>query len=178
MLWGAFFDDVYCAEPSPLAQSGFWAFKRLCQITGFPTSDHKGHPPTTDLLLLGALIALGDSPIRAQIRPDRVDKPKSHIAQAFRTNYLTPAAASKLRGEIGFYTSLLPGELGRGMMGPLIRRQYCGVSHRLNRKLTRNLARRYSDIGNLPRRVTPYSTHQPVGAHTDAQGFGHIASVR
>ena len=36
---------------------------------------------------------------------------------------------------------------------------------------------RYSAPGNLPPRVTPFVLRQPIGAHTDAQGHGHIAAV-
>ena len=114
----AFAGDVFAAEPASTATSGFWAFKRLARLIGFPTSDKKDQPPTTSLLLLGAQGALWTSAFRAAARPGRIDKIRGHIAQALQTNSLIPAAASKLRGELGFYTSLLAGEIGRGMMGP------------------------------------------------------------
>ena len=110
--------DVFAAEPAAAATSGFWAFKRLARMIGFITSDKKGQPPTTSLPFLGAQVALGTSSVRAAARPERIDKIRGHIAQALQTNSLTPAAASELRGELGFYDPLLAGKIGRGMMGP------------------------------------------------------------
>ena len=95
---GSFVDDVYCSEPASTISSGFWVFKRLYQLLGFPTSDRKDQPPTREFVLLGALIAIEDSSIRASIRPDRVNKLRSTIAQALQTCCLSPAAARKLRG--------------------------------------------------------------------------------
>ena len=63
------------------------------------------------------------------------------------------------------------------MMGPLIARQYRQRGHTLTAELTRNLMWRYIALGNLPPRVTPFVSQSPVGAHTDAQGHGHIAAV-
>ena len=48
---------------------------------------------------------------------------------------------------------------------------------RLKADLTRNLVWRYSALGNPPPRVTPFVFSIPVGAHADAQGFGHIAAA-
>ena len=42
---GAFSNDVYRAEPTPLATSGFWLPKRLAGLLGSPTSDKKDQPP-------------------------------------------------------------------------------------------------------------------------------------
>ena len=50
---GAFVDDVFCVESHRLAMSGFWAFKQLCEIIGFPTSPKKDKPPSTEMVLLG-----------------------------------------------------------------------------------------------------------------------------
>ena len=62
-------------------------------------------------------------------------------------------------------------------MGPLIARQYRQRGHKLTTELTRNIVWRYSALGILPPRVTPFVFHSPVGAHTDAQGYGQIAAV-
>ena len=109
---GAFVDDVYCAEPASLATSGFRAFERLADLLGFPASDKKDQPPNTSLVLLGALISIDKESFCASARPDRISKICGHIAQALQTNCLTPDAASKVRGRLGFYTPLLSGKLG------------------------------------------------------------------
>ena len=38
---GAFVGDVYFAEDAKIANSGFWAFKQLCRLLGFNTSDKR-----------------------------------------------------------------------------------------------------------------------------------------
>ena len=62
--------------------------------------------------------------IRDSAGRSRILKLRSHIAQALHLDFLTPDAASKLRGRLGFYASLLMGKLGRGMIGPLVTLQY------------------------------------------------------
>ena len=144
----AFVDDVFSAEPAATATSGFWAFKTLSQLIGFLTSDKKGQQPATSLLLLGAQVSIGKFSFEAAATPERVEKIRGHIAQALQTDALTPAASSKLRGELGFYTSLLAGKIGRGMMWPLIARQYWPKYRPLNGELRRNLSRWYAAIGS------------------------------
>ena len=85
--------------------SGFWAFKQLCDLLGFPTSAKKDQPPSTGMVLLGADVSLHQTHIQAQIRDDRKERLKEHILLALNSNSMTPAGASKLRWELGF---LLP----------------------------------------------------------------------
>ena len=63
------------------------------------------------------------------------------------------------------------------MMGPLIKRQYRQGGFLLSPELHRNLIWRFSAIGNLKPRTAPFKQLKPVGAHTDAQGHGHIAAA-
>ena len=174
---GDFADGVLCVESHRLAMSGFWAFKKLCQVVGLPTSDKKDQPPSTVVVLLGADVSLHETHVQAQVREDRKQRLKEQISVALKTNVLTPAGAIKLRGELGFYTPLLVGKLGRGMMGPLISRQYRHHGTHLGPELKRNLIWRYSALGNLAPRTAPFQQLRPVGAHTDAQGFGHVAAL-
>ena len=43
--------------------------------------------------------------------------------------------------------------------------------------MRRNLIWWYSALGDLEPRTAPFKQLKPVGAHTDAQGHGHIAAV-
>ena len=61
-------------------------------------------------------------------------------------------------------------------MGPLIKRQYGSRAHLLTTKLKRNLAWRFNEIGTLPPRILPLALLSPMGAHSDAQGHGRIAT--
>ena len=89
--------------------------------------------------LLGAGVTLLKNAVRTRATEERAGKLRGHIAQELHANCMTPASASKMRGRLGFYTSLLMGRLGRGMMGPLIRRQYGSFAHPLTPDLKRNL---------------------------------------
>ena len=131
LVVGAYVDDVFCSGSSFLAKSGFWASKRLCPLLGFNTSDRKDQIPAARMHLLGAEVTLLKNAVRARATDERAGKLRGRGAQALQSNYMTPADASKLRGRLGFYTSLLMGRLGRGMMGPLIRRQYGSYAHSL-----------------------------------------------
>ena len=113
LVVGAYVDDVFCSEGGFLAKSGFWAFKRLCAILGLITSDRKDQPPSTSMHLLGAEVTLMKQAIRTSATTERAQKLWDEIAGILRTSSLSPAGASKLRGGLGFYTSLLMGRLGR-----------------------------------------------------------------
>ena len=63
-------------------------------------------------------------------------------------------------------------------MSPLIKRQYEQRTFRPSDELRRVRLSRYSSIGKLPPpRKTPSAELSPIGAHTDAQGRGHIAAA-
>ena len=171
---GSFAGDLYCAEDRAVASSGFWACKQLCRLIGFNTSDRKNQSPVTDLALLGDAVPLHRDAIRSSAGRSRILKLRIHIAQALHLDCLTPAAASKLRGRLGFYTSLLMGGLGRGMLGPLITRQYRSRNTKLTRPLRRALVWWYNAVWSLPPRTTPFRLQPPFGDQSDAQCLGHI----
>ena len=156
---------------------GFWASKQLCELIGPPTSKKKGQPPSTGMVLLGADVSLRKTHIQAQVREDRQERLKEYILLSIESDSLTPASSIKLRGKLGFYSPLLAGKLGRGMLGPLIKRQYWSRRARLSPELRRNLIRWYSALGNLAPRTAPFEQLRPVGAHTDSQGHGHVSAV-
>ena len=117
LVVGACVDDVFCAEPACVVKSCFRAFKQLCRIIGFATSTKQDQPPSTQMLLLGADVALGNEFIWASARSGRVGEIRPNIAQALQLNHLSPAAECALRGNLCFPTSLLSGKVGRGRLG-------------------------------------------------------------
>ena len=173
---GAYDDDVFFPESRFISKSCFWAFKSLCPFLGFNTSGRKDQSPSASMHLLGADVAMLKNAIRTCATSERARKLRDHIAQALQTNCLTPTASSKIWGRLGFYTSLLMGRLGRGMMGPSIRRQYGSRAHLLTPELERNILRRCIAIGTLPPMSIPLTLLSPLGAHSEAQGHGHIAT--
>ena len=62
-------------------------------------------------------------------------------------------------------------------MGQLIARQYYQKTPALTPELQRNLVWWLSALGNLKPRILTLQLRPPVGAHSDAQGLGHIAGV-
>ena len=64
----AFPGDVFCVGSHRVAMGVFLAFRRPCEIIGFPTSDKKGRPPSVKMVLLGADVSIRDTHIRAEIR--------------------------------------------------------------------------------------------------------------
>ena len=95
---GSFADDVFGVEARRIAASGFWAFKQLCDLIGFPTSTKQDQPPSERMVLLGAEVSLRDTHVQAEVRSGRRDRLKTLILEALTADCLTPAAASKLRG--------------------------------------------------------------------------------
>ena len=156
-------------------KSGFWAFGRLCALLGFVTSDRKDRKHLKSMHLLGSDVTLLEQEVRTSTTAGRAQKLRGEIAAILETSALTPAGASKLRGRLRCFTSLLMGRLGRGMMGPSIRRQYGTHARTLTPDLRRNLLWRYNAAGKLPPRTIPLSLLSPLGARSDAQGHGHIA---
>ena len=68
------------------------------------------------------------------------------------------------------------GKLGRGLMAPLIRRQYDLRGALLNRELKRHLFWWRNAIGLLHPRSVPLALLAPMAARSDAQGHGRIAA--
>ena len=100
LVVGAYVDDVFCSESSLLVRSGFWAFKRLCALLGFVTSDRKDQRPSMKMHLLGAEVTLLEQAIRTSATTERTQKLRNEIVAIMNTNVLTPAGASKLRGRL------------------------------------------------------------------------------
>ena len=120
----SYVEDIFCCGPPKTCTSGFWAFKALAILSGSPTPAKKDQAAAREVFFLGATAPLDSTSIQACACPARIRKLRGALATALHAIKLPPANASKLRGRLGFYTPLLAGELGNGMMGDLIYRQY------------------------------------------------------
>ena len=76
---GSFVGDGFCVEARKSATTGFWPFKQMCLILGFPTSPKKDQQPETEAVFLRALVSIRDTFAHATARADRIEKLKSHI---------------------------------------------------------------------------------------------------
>ena len=165
LIVASYVDDIFCCEPTATCASGFWAFKALTRLLGFHTSDEKGQTPAYQVYLLGAVVELSKTCLKTTACDERVQRLRETIISALTSDNITPAAASKLRGWLGFYTSLLAGKLGRGMMGQLIARQYYQKTPALTQELRRSLAWWLSALGNLKPRLLNLRFSKPIVAH-------------
>ena len=68
------------------------------------------------------------------------------------------------------------GQIGRGMIRPLIRRQYAARDSLLNHELKRTHHWWRNAIGFLPPRSVQLTLLSPMGAHSDDQGQGRISA--
>ena len=115
-------------------------------------------------------VQIVENGIRASPRADRVGGIRGRVAQALHLSRLTPDAANMLIAKLGFYPTLLMGKLGRGMVGPLITRQYWRRNNRLTQRLRMCFFWQYTAVYSLPPRTTPFLLRPPLGAP------GHIAA--
>ena len=90
LVVGAYVDDVFCSESSFLAKSRFWAFKRLCALLGFITSDRKDQPPSAKMHLLGADVTLLEHAAQTCATIERPRKLRSEIVEILQTTYFRP----------------------------------------------------------------------------------------
>ena len=88
----------------------------------FNTSDRKDQRPSARMHLLGVEVPPFDNSTRTRATDERAPKLRGVVTEISQIGSPTPSGASKLRGRLGFYPPLLMGRLGRGVMGPLIRR--------------------------------------------------------
>ena len=129
------------------------------------------------MILLCDVVEIIASGIRASPRADRVAKISGQIPEALQLSRLIPAAPSKLRGALGFHPTLLMETIGRGVVGPLILRQYAQRGTRPTQRLRRCLFWRYISLLALPPRTIPYLLRPPIGAHADAKILENIAAA-
>ena len=174
---GAYVDDVFTGEPSTYALSGFSAFKKLAKLLGVPTADRKDQRPAKTIRVLGAVVTVNSDGLTVCADEKRKLNNVERIDGVLASKILTPAAAGKLRGKLGFLASLAFGKVGRSMLAPLARRQYAVGKRKLSPELRNCLTWWRSQIPDLAPRFVPYDFNFRFGAHSDAQGSGHVAAT-
>ena len=109
-IWVAIFvDDVFSAVPKPLDGQSFRVVKEVCGIFGFLLSPSKEQPPAPSILLLGAQVSITSEGVTATFPGSKAADYRSMLMNVLSTKKLSPAAAAKLRGRLGFAQSLLFG---------------------------------------------------------------------
>ena len=180
-IWlGVYVDDCYAVEPAELVDSAFVAVKELCEILGLSLSDGKEVPPRRSMQLLGAHVTLEAGRVLASLPERKLAEYRGVLLGALRQDRLSPAAAAKLRGRLGFAQSLLFGQFGRSMLNDLSVRQYARCLSRLSPltdALRSTIEWWVKVLPTAPPRAVALKCLRPVLVYTDAQGAGHCAAV-
>ena len=87
---------------------------------------------------------------------------------------VTTGMAAKLRGKLGFATSLGCGEIGRVALRPLTRRHYATGATDIDNDMSLSLKWRIGFRQETPPRVVSFNEEIIPPSHSDAMGVGHI----
>ena len=177
-IWvGVFVDDLFSATFGPLSARAFSIVKEVCAIFGFLLSPEKEQSPRRSILLLGAQVSISANGVTATLPATKAAEYRSMLLNVIATRKLSPDAAAKLRGKLGFAQSLLFGKYGRAMMHDLTLRQYSTTKAPLTDALIET-AQWWLDAlqCSFPRELR-FRYPEPVTIYTDAQGAGHVAAV-
>ena len=125
---GAYFDDLFDLSVSCNALESQDALLHVLSLAGSPPAPGKTQPPRSAFLYLGAAFdltdVLTDHVVHCGPTAASVSKIRDAVHRAVSTRSLTPAQASKLRGQAGWAGSLLHGKCGRLALRFLKTRQY------------------------------------------------------
>ena len=173
-------DDCFTTEPAGACHSAFETVKSVCGLLGFPLEDKKEWAPAATINLLGASISFGHEFIEASLPPGRKHALVVDLKAVLSDGKLTPGAAAKLRGRLGYGQSLMFGRMGRAHLAPFTDRQYekrTWNAWKLNTELREVISWWLENIeSSAPRRIALRREH-PVIIYTDASGGGHVATI-
>ena len=181
LVWlGVFVDDCYCVDPQSTIATALWVTRELCSLLGLVLAPDKEQPPTQALTLLGASIQLGRRHVSASLTEKRKTDYVALLKNILRRNSLSPEAAAKIRGKLGFAQSLMFGKYGRAILHEFSARQYSsmkGPTFPLSPALVETIQLWVSTLPATKPRTVSLTPPVPVVIYTDAQGAGHCAAV-
>ena len=131
-VWlGIYVGDCFCLEPEDTIDSAINCTRAVCALLGLQLETAKEQGPADSVLLLGAAIQVGQSPITASLPEKKRNDYMAVLRGILAGNSLTPAAAAKVRGKLGFAQPLMFGKFGRAPLHEFLSRQYSkAVGHR------------------------------------------------
>ena len=175
-----FVDDVYCIEPVTTVSSAFHCVKTLCFELGLLLAADKESPPGRPANLLGTRLILFSHHLLVGVTPKRLKRLTALLDFTLYRNSLTAAAASKVRGKLGFAQTMLFGRMGRAQLSSFADRQYDRSGRRfcsLNEPLREACQWWLAALPTLPIRQVPLAPVPPVSGYSDAAGFGHVGVI-
>ena len=109
-------------------------------------------------------------------RAERDDRLRSLIQVSFGRNCLSTANAAKMRGELGFGSSVRYGRIGRGMLRSLARRQYSSGGHYVDESILERLQFWCAFLGGITPRIASRHGEWAIPIQPDAMGVGRIGA--
>ncbi|CAE6920920.1 aspC [Symbiodinium sp. CCMP2592] len=179
---GAYFDDLFDIAVRCIARSSQDALLHVLALAGAPPAPDKTQPPRANFGYLGAAFDFSsikeDGIITCGPTSASLQKLQDSVAAVAESGQLSPAVASKLRGQAGWTGSLLHGKCGRLALRFLKQRQYATDGDRtvtpsqlqelrLLVAISQEAPVKYIDILQPPR--------QPVVVYSDASYESGVA---
>ena len=171
-------DDCFIVECAATIQSAYDSIHSVCALLGLVLEPSKSTPPTDCIQLLGASITIRRDHISACLPVRKQNEWTDELRKILARNSLTAAQAAKIRGKLGFATSLMFGKFGRAHLAAFSNRQYSpSPRSMLNDELREVIPWWIGALScSIPRRVS-FSPLPPLIVYTDASGVGHIGAV-
>ena len=174
-----YIDDCFTIEPAATIDSADMAIRELNAILGLPLAPEKSFRPSAEVNLLGATVTLMNECVEATLPRKKRNELIHDLRQILMKGALSPAAAGKIRGRLGWAQSLLFGRFGRAHPAPFTARQYSKSNGRvpISTELREVLTWWIAMLSNpVPRRIS-YKAGPPILIYTDACGAGHVGAV-
>ncbi len=128
VLAAMYFDDMSVQDLASGKGSAQGAVSSLATALGRPFAPPKRQPMASLANFLGIQHDLSRAIDRNLVtfrpKPELVQKVEDMVSEAMQKDCLTPGAASKLRGVLGFMAREVWGKVARGGMRPLIQREF------------------------------------------------------
>ena len=173
ILSAAYFDDLPVLDTVECAPSAHEGLQDTLTIAGYEQSPAKAMPPSPYRVLLGTSLSLARTSEEGIVLLEPTASTHLRVMDAIQlaldTGILTPAQASKLRGQLGWAATATFGRLGRIGTHQLKLQQY-GSSSEICKALRRALKFLLRIHANrIPREVQIYGrSKQPLIMYSDA----------
>ena len=119
-------DDYFGVEPTETLEHAMMCVVRLIRaLLGASSVANDKVECGPALVVLGVDVSMTQSHYVGKPAKKIVDKCLSSIAEALRTNVLTPGDAQKLAGRLSWANQFIFHRIGRSMLGPIFRKGSC-----------------------------------------------------
>ena len=113
---GNYMGDCFCAEPADTIDTASNCIRVLCALLGLQLEPPNEQAPSDTVMPLGASLQIGKRSIAASSPGKKRMGYVAVLRGILARNSLTPAAAAKVRGKLGFAQPLMFGKFGRSLL--------------------------------------------------------------